>query len=110
MIKNILNGHPSRSFHPSPSVSQGSTLGPTLFLIYISNFSDVISYQLGIYTDETSIYSSLSSKSNRPDEVNITALEKDFQLDVNCDKRWLINFNGSKTILFSFNHHEFPVT
>lgn len=91
------------SFHTNAGVPQGSILGPTQFLIFINDFPDVISSQLDIYADGTTIYACLSIKSNK---VNLAAaLVKDLQSVVNCSKKWPVK---KKKKMFSFDHHREP--
>lgn len=60
-MKVVLSGHSSRSFYINASASQGSVFGPILFLIFINDFPDVISSQLSVYYDDTTIYSCKSN-------------------------------------------------
>lgn len=52
-------------------VSQSSVLGSILFLIFINDFLDVIRYRLGIYIDDTIVYSCIHGKSDRFDKVKL---------------------------------------
>lgn len=63
----------------------------------VSDLLDVISLQVGIYADDTAIYSFLKSKSGCIYKNNVVAaLEKDLQSVVNCGSKWLVSFNASK--------------
>lgn len=64
VMKVVLNGHASRSFHIN---------GPTLFLIFINDLLNVISSPGGIYAGDTIIYSCLNTKSDRSDKIKLVA-------------------------------------
>lgn len=104
-----LNGHSSRSFYINVGVPQDSILGPILFLISISDLPNAISSCLYIYAEDPTIYTCLSVKSDRFDEVKLaTDLKNDLQ-SVNRDKKWLVNLQESHslhllgTLMFSTN-------
>lgn len=59
----VLNGLSASSFHTTAGVLQGLILYPTLFLIFNCH-PDVIRSQVGIYAEDTTIYSCLNSKSS----------------------------------------------
>ncbi|CAE1157727.1 unnamed protein product [Acanthosepion pharaonis] len=108
-LKVVHNGFSSSSYPTNAGVPQGSILGPTLFLIYINDLPDAVTSQVGIYADDTTIYSCLKNKSSLADKTHLAVrLEKDLQSIVNWGKIWLVNFNASKTKLLSINHHREP--
>ena len=53
----FLDGKYSQEYPVNVRVSQGSTLGPTLFLLQINNLPDDVIYDIAIYADDTIIYS-----------------------------------------------------
>jgi len=61
-MKVILHGQSSISFTIYAGVFQSSVPGSTLFLIFINDLPDDILSKTGIYADDTTIYSTLSSK------------------------------------------------
>ncbi len=108
-LKVVLNGFSSSSYPINAGMPQGSILGPTLFLIFINDLPEAIDSQVGIYADDTTIYSCLKNKSSVADKTNLAVrLEMDLQSVVNWGKNWLVNFNASKTKLLSINHHRDP--
>lgn len=77
----------------------GSILGPTLFLFYRWPS------ELGIYSEDKSIYLCFNTKSDRLDKLKLAVdLKSYLKSAVNWHKKWLFNFNTSKSNLLSVNH------
>ena len=53
----VLNGKSSREYPVNAGVSQGSILGPKLFLLYINDLPDNIICNIAICADDTTVYS-----------------------------------------------------
>ena len=53
----VLNGQYSSWENVNAGVSQGSTLGPLLFLIYINELSNGVSSNCKHFADDTSLFS-----------------------------------------------------
>lgn len=63
--------------------------------MFINDFPDVISSQLVIFTDDTTIYPRLN---NRFDKVKLSPdFENDHKSVVDWDMKRLVTFNASKT-------------
>lgn len=76
-MKVVSNKHVSHSFHINEGVRQRSILGRTLLLVFINYLTDVISFNLVTYVDDTITYICLRRKSERSDQVKLlTDLEK----------------------------------
>ena len=58
-LKFVLDGQSSPLCITNAGVPQGSVLGPTLFLIFINDLPDEVLSRIGIYADDSSLYSSL---------------------------------------------------
>ena len=103
----ILDGQKSATYNIVSGVPQGSILGPILFLIFINDLPDNLICDLGIYADDTTLYSSLSHKSsNHVRSQMAKSLESDLSSIVEWGKRWLVIFNVSKTQLLSGNKYK----
>ena len=55
----VLDGKSSQEYPVNAGVSQGSILGPTLFLLYINDFPDDVICNIVIYADDNSLWSLL---------------------------------------------------
>ena len=55
----ILDGQSSPLYITNAGVPQGSVLGPTLFLVFINDLPEEVLSRIGIYADDTTLYSSL---------------------------------------------------
>ena len=53
----VLDVKSSQEYSVSAEFSQGSILGPTLFLLYINNRSGDVMWDVAIYADGTTLYS-----------------------------------------------------
>ena len=54
----------SQEYPVNAAVSQGSILGPTLFLLYINNLPDDVICVTDIYSDDTTLYSKCEQASD----------------------------------------------
>ena len=55
-LRVVLDGKSSQEFPITAGVSQGSILGPTLFLLYINALPDAVISGIGIYSDDTTLF------------------------------------------------------
>ena len=65
-----LNGQTSEWRKINSGVSQGSVLGPLLFLIYINDLPDGITSICKIFADDTSVFSKVQNVNKYADELN----------------------------------------
>ena len=52
----VLDGEASSELSVSSGVTQGSVLGPILFLLYINDLPDHIHSQARLFADDTAVY------------------------------------------------------
>ena len=83
-----LNGQSSSWTNVNAGVSEGSILGPLLFLIYINDLPDGLSSNAKLFTDDTSLFSAVH-------DINISTIElnSDLKKINDCAFQWKINFN-----------------
>ena len=69
----------------NPQIPQGSILGPTLFMVYISNLPDDVVCIIAIYTDGTTFYSKFGGTFNSRQQCELA-----FELE--CDHKSPVNW------------------
>ena len=106
----VLDGKCSQEYPVNPGVSLGCLLGPTLFLLYINDLSDVIC-DVAIYADDTTLYSKYDQASDLWQQLELASeLESDLRDTVDWGKKWLVDFNAGKTQLVLFDQSNNTVT
>ena len=63
-LRVILGGKSSQEYPVNAGVSQGSTIGPTLFLLHITDLPDDVICDIAIYADDTTLYSKCDQTSD----------------------------------------------
>ena len=67
-----LDGKSSQQYPVNAGVSQGSILGPTIFVLYINDLSDVIC-DVAIYADDNTLYSKCDQASDLWDQLELVS-------------------------------------
>ena len=99
-----LDGKLSQEYPVNVGVSQGSILGPMLFLLYINDLPDDVICDIAIYADDSTLYSKCDRASDLWQQLELASeLESDLQDTVDWGKKWLVDFNTGKTQLVSFD-------
>ena len=100
----VLDGKSSQEYPVSAGVPQESILGPTLFLLYINDLPDCVICGVGVYADDTSLYSGCDQASDMWQQLVLASeLESDLWSTVDWGGNWFVDFNARKTHLVSFN-------
>ena len=76
----VLDWKSSQEYPVNAGVTQGSVLGPILFLLYINNLPDDFICNIAVYADNTTLYSKCGQASDQWQQLEITAeLESDLR-------------------------------
>ena len=96
-IRVVLNGQSSDSWPISAGVPQGSLLGPTLFLLYVSDIDLCLvdNVQLCSFADDTTLYTVIKSPSDMPDAT--ASLQKALSNLGEWGDSWRISFEPKKS-------------
>ena len=91
-----LNGKSSQEYPVNAEVPQGSILGPTLFLLYISHILDDIICNIAIFANHTTLqlWQQLEL---------VSGVESDLQDTVDQGRKWLVDFSVGKSQVVSFD-------
>ena len=100
----VLDGKYSQEYPVNAGVTQGSILGPTVFLLYINVLPDDVICIIAIYADDTTLYSKCDNASDLWQQLELASeLESDLRDTVDWGRKWLVDFNAGKTELVSFD-------
>ena len=100
----ILDEKSSQEYPVNAGILEGSILGPTLFLLHISDLPDDVISNIGIYADDTTFYSKCGDASDLWQQLELASeVESDLQDTVDWGLKRLVNFNAAKTQLVSFD-------
>ena len=77
----VLSGSSSKEHSINAGVPQESVLGPTLFFIFFNDLPDDIFCKLGIFADDTTLYSSVGRSAGFFEKVELAG---DLKADLRC--------------------------
>ena len=107
-----LEGVLSNQCFATSGVSQGTVLGPLLFLIYINDLPLCISPTMRLFADDCFLYCRINSpvdcQNIQKDLDALTKWEKDWQMSFSVDKCHIICFSTEKSSLgttYVLNNH-----
>ena len=84
----VLDGKSSQECPVNTGVSQGSIVGPTLFLLYINDLLDVVICNIAIYADDTTLYPECDQVSDLWQQLELASgLESDLRDTVDWGKK-----------------------
>ena len=63
-LRVVLDGKSSQEYPVNAGVPQRTILGPTFFLLYINDLPDDVICNIGIYADDTTLYSKCDQASD----------------------------------------------
>ena len=63
-LRVVVDGKSSQEYPVNAGVTQGSIPGPTFFFLYINNLPDDVICDIGIYADDTALYSRCNQASD----------------------------------------------
>ena len=94
-----INGSHSALANVTSGVSQGSVLGPVLFVLYINDITNRIQSNIRLFADDSIVYREIRS----PADHHI--LQTDIQKLTDWSNKWQMNFNTSKCHLLTITHN-----
>ena len=93
----VLDEKSSQEYLVNVRVPQGSSLGPTFFLLYINELPDDFICNIAIYADDNNLYYECAKESVLWQELELSSeLKSDLQDTVDWSKKWLVDFNAGK--------------
>ena len=103
-LRVVLDGKSSQVYPVNAVVPQGSIFGPTLFLLHINDLPDDVICNIGIYADDTTLYSKCDQASDLWQQLDLASeLESGPRDTVDWGRKWLVDFSAGKTQLVSFD-------
>src|SRR5277367_257819 len=100
-IRVVINGRESSAASINAGVPQGSILGPTLFLIFINDITQVLSSTVCMFADDTTISALVPNIKSRSEVANILCNDLlNVEAWAEC---WLVKFNAKKTQLMTIS-------
>ena len=99
MMRVIVNGECSTWSQVWSGIPQGSVLGPLLFLIFVNDLPDWITSNIGMFADDTKIWTQIVSKEDSG------KLQEDLDNLSKWSEKWLLQFNPEKCVVMHIGHN-----
>ncbi|KAK3090224.1 hypothetical protein FSP39_010191 [Pinctada imbricata] len=100
----VLDGLTSNTVPVTSGVPQGTVLGPVLFLVYINDLPDYLSYsKLRLFADDSIIYMPISSAHD------CLKLQTDLDAAARWERDWLMAFHPDKCTVLSVTTKRKPI-
>ena len=99
----VLDGFTSESHPVNSGVPQGTILAPLLFLCYVNDLPSSIQCKIGLYADDTILYSTIHTLSD------CITLQKDLDSLTQWATKWKMSFNPDKSEHMKITHKHNPV-
>ena len=97
-LQGVLEGKSLQEYPVIAGVPQGSIFGPTLFLLYITDFPDDVICDIAVFADDITLYSMCDRTSDLWQQLELASeLESDLRDTVDLGKKWLVDSNARKT-------------
>ena len=88
----VLNGQHSSRADIKGGISQGSILGPLLFLVYMNDLTENLHSNPKLFVDDTSLFSTVTDKA-----LSHSHLNEDLSNLNDCAYKWKMSFNPDST-------------
>ena len=99
----VLDGESSNEVPVTSGIPQGSVLGPLLFLLYINDLPENIQSQVRLFTDDTTVYSTVSGLQDSQ------VLQSDLDSLQCWERTWYMEFNPRKCQVLHITRTRKPV-
>ena len=100
----VLDEKSLQEYQINAGVPQGSILGPTLYLVYITDLPEDVICNIAIYADDTTLYSKCDQASDLWQQPELASeLETLNYETLDWSKKWFVDFNARKTQLVLFD-------
>ena len=98
----VVDGVSSGLVDVDSGVSQGTVLGPILFLLHINNLPSIVSSKVRLFADDCLIYRQIKSNN---DQIE---LQRDLNLLESWEVKWGMRFNAAKCNIMRVSRIRLP--
>ena len=93
----VLDGKSPQEYLVDAEVFQGSIRSPKLFKLYINDLFEDIICNIGISTDNTTLYSKCDQASDLWQQLELASeLESDLRDTADSGRKWFVDFDAGK--------------